>query len=80
MERDQRAKRGGIAIVEQEGGRGAIPRIGARGILRSLARHQRCTLRKAIHQQRAVMRRIELVTRRDAGDEVDRDQMRALVQ
>ena len=80
VEGDQRAQRGGVEVVAQDRRAGAVAGVIARGVLALLARHQRGALRKAVHQQDAVVRGVELVTRGDAGDEIDRDQMRALVE
>ena len=44
------------------------------------ARHQRRALREGIEQQLAVMVGVERVVRLDHGDELDRDEERALVE
>ena len=80
VEGDQRAQRGGVEIVAQDRRAGTVAGVVARGVLARLACHKRSALCKAVHQQDAVVGGVELVTRRDAGDEIDRDQMRALVE
>ena len=80
VERDQSAERCRIKIIDKDRCRRPIARIMPRRILARPAAHQRRALGKAVHQQNAMMRRVESVSRCDAGDKIDGDQMRALVQ
>ena len=80
VERDQRAERRGVDVVAQDRRRRPVARIGARRIVGMLARHQRRALREHVEQELAVVVLGERIARFDHADELDRHQMRALVE
>ena len=84
VKRDQRAKRCRIEIIAQHRRTRPVAREAPRRIIAGLAhiaaRHQSRALGKAIGQQNLMMRRIEVIPGRNAGDKINRHQMRALMQ
>ena len=84
VESDERAEGRSVAIVEKNRRRRAIARKAARRVgpvsTHIPASHQRGALCKAVRKQGLVMRGVEFVARRDAGDEIDGDHMRALME
>src|SRR3546814_19916036 len=80
IESDQRAEAARRDLVEQDRRRGAVARIVSRAVLARAARHQCRALRDAIGDQRFMMRLVEQMVGLARDDELDRGQVRALME